>query len=839
MLTLYACNITKKVPSGEYLLSQNELKYEDGSIFSSELEAAILQKPNKKEVLLFPAGLWLYNMTNPKYDTILSQYFAFPQQMRNQHLRDSLFVISGHKDFVGKSLFWNRVFYNLGKPPVIWNQDKTDKTAEVLQKRLRNHGYWDAKVSYEITKDSLSKKAKLTYKMSHKDPTYINDYYYSIADENIKNLYQRDFDKSWVKKNDILDHTSLEKEVKRITDQMKDEGYYKFNANNEAIFFRTDTLKSKKSVPVTLFIKRDSVDTPYHIAKIGKIDVAIVSNAKDYPNNTKKDSLLGINFHRDSDKFKIRALWRNIALKTDERYDQKILNLTKRNLLSTNNFSIVKAKDSLRNDGIGNGNDAIVDALYILKPLPKFERKYALDANYSQLLSFAFSPTAELLTRNVFGGMENLSTSITGVFGRIIDPADLDSRIMAYELSAQAKLTFPRWLVPFKYYKFVPKRYSPSSSINLGASVQKNIGMDRINFQGGLNYYANIDDRIVHKLTLFNTFLSLTQNKSKYYDYYVNDNNIRMKIFDEYFAYNPAIKTQFESGNLGIDDVNNAIIDDSGFLATLNTDVQVQDMYSFMQSLINKERLTQDALISSIIYDFTYTEMGKKEYTNPLYVNAKVELAGNVLSLMKPKISGSDNPSTIFNIPYSQFVKFDLDIRKHINFNGSKNTLAMRQFIGVGIPYGNSTDMPFVRSYFNGGSNDIRAWLPFSGLGPADIQIDEAVRAYIMENVKLTTSVEYRVPFNSMYEGAIFTDMGNIWSLKNTGTGDEFKFNKFYKQMGVGSGVGLRLNIAYVTFRLDLAYKIFDPNQPEGERWRINKIQPLKPTLNIAFFYPF
>ncbi|MBS1550141.1 MAG: BamA/TamA family outer membrane protein [Bacteroidetes bacterium] len=844
IVVLYACNATEKVPSGQYLLTQNQLNFKDGSLFSSELESAILQKPNKKELLFFPVRLWMYNMTNPKYDTILSQYMAFPKQMRNQNLRDSLFVKNGHPEYVGRSLFWNRFFYSIGKPPVILDHNKTDKTAAVLQSRLKNHGYWDAKVSYAITKDSTSKKAKVEYDIVHKDPTYIYDFYYSIPDGNIKDVYQRDFSQSLIKKGEILDHSVLEKEAKRITELMKDEGFYKFNYSGEEIFFVTDTLKSTKSVPLTLNVKRDSVNTPYKIAKIGNIDVAVVDEAKEFPKKTHKDSLFGIRFHQVEDKFKNRALWRTITLKTGERYDQKMLELTKRNLLATNNFSIIKAKDSLRKDGFGEaGNDATLDALYILKPLPKFERKYGLDANYSQLLSFAFSPTVELLTRNVFGGMENLSTSVTGVFGRIVNPSDVSSRLWAYEISAQANLSFPRLLLPFKYYKIIPKRYSPTSTINLGASVQKNIGMDRINFNGGLNYFANINDRVVHKLTVFNTLLSLTQNKSKYYDYYVNDNQIRLMVFNDYFQFDPSLKTLLDNGTIDIDQATAIIMNNDDYLDTKTSDADIKMIESFLQTLINKNRLTQDVLISSLLYDFTYNEMGKKEYKNPFYLNAKIELAGNLLSLVKSssqeKGVATTDQKTIFNVPYSQFVKVDLDIRKHIKFNDGKNTLALRQFIGVGIPYGNSNAMPFVRSYFNGGSNDIRAWLPFGGLGPSDSQMDESLRRYIMDNVKLTTNIEYRIPFNSMYEGAIFTDMGNIWSLKENGFGDEFKLNKFYKQMGIGSGVGLRLNIAYITFRLDMAYKIYDPNQPEGERWRFNKIQPLKPTWNIAFFYPF
>ena len=243
------------------------------------------------------------------------------------------------------------------------------------------------------------------------------------------------------------------------------------------------------------------------------------------------------------------------------------------------------------------------------------------------------------------------------------------------------------------------------------------------------------------------------------------------------------------------------------------------------------------------IKNFVYNEIGKKDRPNPFYFNGKVELAGNIFSIFNSSrrddgiVSGPSR--TIFSIPYSQFVKFDIDVRKYFTFNNEKQTLALRQFVGIGIPYGNSSTMPFVRSYFNGGSNDIRAWRVFGGLGPADSQLDEKVRSYVMDNVKLTTNIEYRMPFTEMFEGAAFVDAGNIWSLKDSGFGDQFKFSKFISQMGVGTGVGLRINVAYITLRLDAAYKVYDPNKPSGDRWVIGKWQPLKPVLNFAFGYPF
>jgi len=839
---LYACSTTKKVPDGEYLLTENKFEFEDQKQpFDGELKNYVQQKPNKKQFLFMPLSLWLYNAADPKYDTILNEYMTYPSEMRNQNLRDSLFIKYNMQSSVGKSLLMDRLYHNWGSPPIILDQTRTEKGAQSIEKRLTYRGFWDAEVKFKQKLDSTAKKAAVTYFITHKDPTLIKEYYYNIPDPVVKNIYQQKIHETHIRSGQILDQTVLEKEVARLNDIMRDYGYYRFNSGGDEVYFVADSLKSRKQVPLTLEIHRDSLDTPYKVSTIGNIDVAIVDEAGDFPKNTTKDSLRGIRFHKINDQYKDRALWRSIIVGSKQPYDQKNLDLTKRNLLAMNNFSILKAKDSLRRGGEIAPNDSIVDVLYLLKPLPKYELKVGTDINYSQLLNLGISPSVDLTTRNVFKGAENLSTSISGTFGSIRSPKDISKRILAYEISAQASLNFPRLLLPFDYYKFIPKRYSPTSSIVLGASVQNNIGLGRINFNTGLNYLATVNDKISHRLTLFNTQLSLTQNKDNYYDFFVNDGIIRDLVYSEYFSHNPSVAQLFESGQLTSDQVSGIIIGDQNYRNSLDPE-KLNELNSFHQSLINKDRQTQDVIISSMIYNYIYSEIGKKEYDNPFYFNGKVELAGNILSIFNQKRddgSAVTSPQrTIFGIPYAQFVKFDFDVRKYFKFNGNQ-TLVLRQFIGLGIPYGNSSSMPFVRSYYNGGSNDIRAWVAFGGLGPADSQVDERVRTYVMDNVKLTTNIEYRIPFNDMYEGAVFTDIGNIWSLKDSGFNDQFKFNKFLSQVGVGSGIGLRVNVAYITLRVDLAYKIYDPNKPDGDKWRFKDFQPFKPTLNIAFGYPF
>ncbi|OWR14154.1 BamA/TamA family outer membrane protein [Chryseobacterium sp. VAUSW3] len=828
---LYSCSTTKKVPEGEYLLTKNNYRYEDGKILDDEVPNYVSQKPNKKQLFLFPIGLWMYNATNPKYDSILNEYMTYPSEMRNQKLRDSLFIKYEHPEYVGKSLFYERFMHNIGQAPVILDQGKTETSANSIRKFFVYKGYWDADVKFSHELDSAAKKAQANYLITHKDPTYISDYYYNIPDPNIRNIYEEDLTKSLVKGKQILDQSTLEKEVKRINDLMTDRGYYKFNNSNEEIYFTADTLQSRKNVPLTMDIHKDSMDSRYKITTIGDIKVHLLEKLAD-STETVKDSLLGINFYKLDDQFKTMALWRPIILKKGDVYQQRNLDLTKRNISSMNNFSIIKYDEILR-----KGNDSILDVSYYLAPLPKYDLKIATDINYSQILNFGVSPSVDLTTRNVFGGAENLTTSVSGIFGSIVNTKNTDKRSLAYEISAQASLNFPRLLMPFKTWRLIPKRYSPTSSIVLGASVQDNIGLGRIGFNAGLNYFANVNDIVSHRLSLFNTQLSITRNKDRYYDFFPADAVVRENIFQN---YSPALYQDFVNGQISSDDFSTIILNDTNYQNSLTGD-DLSLYNTFRQSLINKDRQTQDVLISSMIYNVIYNEIGKKDRPNPFYLNAKVELAGNAFALFKsnPREVGviSGETKKIFDIPYSQFVKFDVDVRKYFTFFNNKHTLALRQFIGVGIPYGNSSTMPFVRSYFNGGSNDIRAWRVFGGLGPADSQLDEKIRSYIMDNVKLTTNIEYRMPFTPMFEGAAFIDAGNIWSLKDSGFGDEFKFNKFLSQMGVGTGVGLRVNVAYITLRLDAAYKVYDPNQPVGDRWVLGNTW--KPVLNFAFGYPF
>ncbi|QHN65690.1 BamA/TamA family outer membrane protein [Bergeyella cardium] len=830
VLALLACSTTKKVPKGEFLLTKNKISFKDGKVLSSEIPDYIIQKPNKSAIPFLPSRLLFYNMTNPKYDTILNDYMAFPSDMRNRNLLDSLFIKYNHPEYRGKSLWGQRFLHNLGSQPVIWNAGKTKASANNIRKMLIYHGYWDAETTYKEDLDSSAKKAKIDYIITHKDPTMISEYHYRISDPGIRSIYEGSLHKTIVRAGHRLDQSKLESEAKRISELMQNEGYYKFNASNEEIFFTADTLSSRKKVPLFLEIRKDSLDSPYHKTKIGDIKVVLKDNDDNTP--LKKDSIRGISFEKANDHYKSSALWRAVILQPGEVYKQRNFDLTKRNFTLMNNFNISQEIKERA------GADSILDVRYTLKPLPRYEFKVSTDATYSQILNFGLSPALDFTSRNIFRGAENFNANFSGVFGFVEDTKNTDKRTLASEISAQVGVSFPRLLLPFKYYKLIPKRYSPTSSITLGTSIQNNLGLGRLNFNAGLNYYADVNEIVSHKLSLFNTQLSFTRDKDSFYNFFPRDRELRNSIFK---LYDAALYQQFEQGLISSNDFTERVLSDPNFAQTLSKENQ-ETYTSFLQSLYNKERQTQDVIISSILYNFTYNEIGKQDYKHPFYFNARVETAGNLLGLFSRRNKSSDafesESRNIFGVPYSQFVKLDFDIRKYFKLYRNQ-TLAIRQLIGIGIPYGNSRSMPFVRSYFTGGSNDIRAWRVYGGLGPADSQIDPKIRAYVMENLKLTTNIEYRISFNKMFEGALFADAGNIWSLNNNDFGGLFKFNKFISQMGIGTGFGLRINIAYITLRIDTAYKVYDPNLPVGNRWVFKDWRLLDGIVNFAFGYPF
>ena len=167
---------------------------------------------------------------------------------------------------------------------------------------------------------------------------------------------------------------------------------------------------------------------------------------------------------------------------------------------------------------------------------------------------------------------------------------------------------------------------------------------------------------------------------------------------------------------------------------------------------------------------------------------------------------------------------------------GYKNVLAIRSFVGIAIPYGNSTNIPFSKSFFAGGANDNRAWTAYN-LGPGSL---ETTNEFNEANFKIALSAEQRFNLFGDLNGALFVDAGNIWNVFDDIEEEKATFSglQSLEDIAVGSGFGLRYDFGFFVLRGDIGFKTYNPAYPKGNRW-FKDYNFSNAVYNIGINYPF
>lgn len=249
-------------------------------------------------------------------------------------------------------------------------------------------------------------------------------------------------------------------------------------------------------------------------------------------------------------------------------------------------------------------------------------------------------------------------------------------------------------------------------------------------------------------------------------------------------------------------------------------------------------RLTDNNLIFAS--NFTFTQNNRTNFTDNNFsqFRAKLELAGNILSALAQPFNFEKNEHEkylVFGVQFSQYVKTEFDYIKYWQIN-RENVLAFRAFAGIAIPYGNSSNIPFSRSYFAGGSNDNRAWQAYS-LGPGS---SGSTNDFNEANMKLAFNLEYRFPIFGGFKGALFADAGNIWNILDDVNDPSSQFQSIdsIKDIALGSGFGLRYDFSFFVLRFDTGFKTYNPALPTGQRW-FKHYNFSNAVFNIGINYPF
>ncbi|REE27583.1 outer membrane protein assembly factor BamA [Winogradskyella pacifica] len=666
----------------------------------------------------------------------------------------------------------------IGEKPIYQSDIKTFEIEDVLINRLENKGFFYSSAASSI--EEKETEAFVNYKVQVTKPYTVANFQLdsmpSPIYEDVKNVTQD----SPIYKNMRFDLSNMKLERQRIDVELKKRGYY--NLNPDFFIFEADTNQyDNKRFDLFLKLKAEvpqKATIPYQIKQLNI-----------YPNYDLQDSTYSEkqrfkekNYYQDSLFIKPKYLDKYITLKEGDFYDPQSSKNTARRLSTIGAYKYVniqyKEIDSLQTDSLGT-----LEANIYLSPLTKRAVRAELQA-VTKSNNFT-GPNLALTysNRNLFKGGETLNISTNVGYETQFASGD-NSGLSSLELGLKGEIIFPRVIFPITFNENFFEYSIPKTKTSLG-----------------VNYLSRSK---LYTLLSGSALFGYSWNANKYITYEFNPISVN-------YTQLTKTSTEFEE-----------ILDDNPFL-----------QQSFDQQFI-----------SGLTFSFTYNEMVDSNDPHQFYLNTTLDVAGNSISLFG-KDGEPDEPKTFLGLQYAQYAKADMDLRFHLNFGKNKSqTIATRFFAGYGLPYGNSDVIPYVKQYFSGGPYSVRAFR-IRSLGPgtysAEADEDNNSSTYFDQtgNIRLEANVEYRFPIFSFFKGAIFADAGNVWNSKSNPSFDneEDKFTSdFINQLGMGTGIGLHIDVQGFVIRFDLAAPFHDPSLPEGQRWDFKVDEPV---LNFAIGYSF
>lgn len=840
ILTFLACDAVKKVPDNEKLLVENEIIVDSLSTKDIILEEILIQKPNTKLLgAYFALGIYNLAKENPK-DAFYKKYIDDTVRFKKM----SKFYSKKQVYRMSESFFYNGIhnfLKNTGEAPTIVKESSTKRTAEKLSGYYADRGYFKNKVTYTI--DSVAaKKAKISYYVQKGEPYVIDTIRTEIASPELQMLYKVNRRKSFLNRNEIYDVDNFDKERERINEHFKNNGVYYFQQNYINYTIDTVDLKHKANVKIVIddySYRKDGVviKKPFKVMKISEVNIF---TEDPHRKNVVKvpDSIVynDINIYsQDKIRFKPKALTNPVFVSKGAVYSDNNTNLTKRyyDKLGIFKYPTIQYKEDLSD----TTNHSLIANIY-LEQEQKFTLKPSVEILHSNIQDFGLAGNLTLSVRNVFNGAERFEFSTRGNIGsssQLANPTDAFFNILEY--SADMRLYFPRVLMPFNTEKIIPKTMIPTTALSVGFSKQENIGLDKESFNAIMAYNWTPKKENAATFELVNLQYINNINVSNYFVVYGSSYNALNNIAQP-FSEIPLLADYFdENNNLIIESGTNGFIQDvlGGNTSITSNDDDFKEVRSIEE---RRQRLTENNLILGSSFSYNYTTRNSIKDNQFYTLKAKLEGAGNALSLLTASsnfITNQDGNITLLGVEFSQYLKGDFEYIKLWDFNRG-NILATRAFYGLAVPIGNSSSIPFSRSYFGGGSNDNRAWQPYS-LGPGT---SGGINDFNEANMKISFNLEYRFNVVGPVKGALFADFGNIWNIFDNVEDTSFTFNgaQSLLDIAMGSGFGIRYDFDFFVIRTDIGFKTYNPANSVSKRW-FNEYNLSNAVLNIGVNYPF
>ena len=834
-MSLQACKSINEIAGNKYLLEKNIISKNNEELINDPIKFLAVDKPNKK-TLGIPFKLYLHQMAIEKPDSVFDEWLE--RKSKRKKKLNNLLSLKQVNEIKRYKYSFNHWLKRNGEAPVFIDSFAIANNIKRFEQFFKNKGYFNTKVEVQkILK--TNQKGTVKYSIQTEDQFTIDSIKQEINSPALDSLYNLSFKNRLIKKGDPFEIDRFEAERNRLISYFRNNGVYNFQQNNIQFTAIIDSSGIDTKIPVVVkisnFQKRenDSLSIiPYQIHEVKKINLYIDSagQLEHYSAFTDSLKLDKINiFYKGKLKYKPKTLEEVIFIEKDKPYSDFTRALTYRYISNLRNFKY----PSITYKTIGKTSD--LEANIFLSPKERFSVGFDLDFSHSNIQDFGFSLGSSFGIRNVFRGAEVLEVSLKNTLGSSSDISSLESQLFnLYELGADTSIQFPRIMFPINLDRFIPKTMNPSTSINLNLTLQQNIGLDKQYF--GASYQLNWEPNNLAKLNwkIIDLEFINNQNINNYFNVYRNSYD-RLNDIGKQFNSN---HNYFDfKGNLiipeGANNFINAVLENQTSLTPENFAYQDVNLVKERQN-----RLTTNNLIFGSSFGVYYNSQLNLLDETFFQFQWKLSLVGSLLNqILKSSRTekNENNQYEIAGVTPSQFVKTEINYIKHWQVS-QKTVLAFRAFSGIAIPFGNANSIPFTRSYFSGGSNDIRGWKAYK-LGPGS---SNNMNEFNEANFKLTLNLEYRFPFLNKMNGAFFLDAGNIWNIFDNINDPAYRFDglKDLNEIAIGTGLGLRYDFNFFVFRLDTGFKTYNPALPKSSRWQ-TKYSIKEAVFNIGINYPF
>ncbi|MDX1651916.1 MAG: BamA/TamA family outer membrane protein [Brumimicrobium sp.] len=872
IFAIASCNLTKHVPEDKYLLVSNELIIPDGTeIKESKARSVIRQKPNHRTLGL-RLRLRAYNMVDStaaakaekrrfkRYKKINRRRLKRQEKINERRIQRAL--ERGDSTYRKKEIDLKdtinpkptpreKLKYDYGEPPKLFDSSAMETSREQLQLFLQKNGYFDGTVEAHVNLDKEEQTAVVEYVFHPKEPYIVDSMRLETSNEVIRSKYEkyREEGKNVLETPFRFDTDALGDMRRSMAEFMRNEAIYGFK--DSYVSYLVDTLSGGHKINIVINIAERKVEKedgmkskPFAPFKINKVYFHL-RDTMTYDGNFYEEEILSRNMTltpfdpiptfdtmryddyegRNSEIRTATILYNGKPMVRPELlefqnyleetnfYKEDFAKQSYSRLLQTDLFESVQYE-------IVENKDNTLDVHYYLKPQKK--QRFSFEPKGTHSLGFlGIQASVNYINKNLFRTGSRLKISFSGgvesqpdVFRDDNESNTLNQDISSFntlEFGPSVQLDIPG-LFPIPLTK-LSKRQNPRTTFSAAYNRQDRPEFQRRTFQ--LNYLWKFYD--VYRTQVF---------------------TVGIPIIGGVQFVNIEKSTPFEQRLEAQNDL-------------------------FLINAYSNQSIWKDLKVS-----YQWSNQERKKGNVVLSYAANLDVAGLTIALLtKDQPVNDEGFREFLGIRYSEFVRLDNEFRLHHNYS-EKQSMNYRIQVGGGVPLeNNGPNLPFDYSFSAGGSVDNRGYLARSlGPGVYKYYLDTGRTVTEIGDMRLGGSVEYRFKITDLFEGTIFSDVGNIWTYnkdKNRPGGQIS--NDFYKQLSVSGGIGLRVDLSFLILRIDAGIPLRNPALPQGARWiwqdddpyiqegieqwgynsagepRYKELMPnvFQPRLHIAIGYPF